>query len=89
MSEKKKLGKLINSHQVIELLDISQAQFYAWLREGKLPYYRLGRKYMFDQNEIEELIQQSRVEVLEDPIEIEKQIQTLIQRHNEAKKVMA
>lgn len=82
----KKLGKLIESAKVRDILGgLSQEHFYKWIRSGKLPYYRLGRKYLFDQDEIEKLIRESRVDVFPEPEELELEIQGMVERYNHKK----
>lgn len=35
-----------------ELLDVSPSTLYRWIKQGKVPFYRLGREYQFDRDEL-------------------------------------
>ncbi len=53
----KALGQKSPGHRLsfaegCELLDVSPSTLYRWIKQGKVPFYRLGREYQFDRDEL-------------------------------------
>lgn len=49
---KKSGGKRIGFPEACELLGKSGSTLYRWIREGRVPFYRVGREYEFDRDEL-------------------------------------
>lgn len=49
---KKSGGKRIGFPDACELLGKSASTLYRWIREGRIPFYRVGREYEFDRDEL-------------------------------------
>ncbi len=47
----------INAEQVMADLGIAKATLYRWMKEGSIPYYKLGNKTLFKLEEVKSLIQ--------------------------------
>jgi excisionase family DNA binding protein len=47
-----KPGGRLNFTKATELLNIGSSTLYRWIREGRVPFYRLGREYQFDRDEL-------------------------------------
>lgn len=54
---------LFTTKDVMRILSISQRTLYYWIEQGKLHPVRIGRGYRFKPEEIEALINESKVEV--------------------------
>lgn len=48
----KSVGQRLNFKEACGLLGKSQATLYRWVNEGKVPFYRVGREYQFDRDEL-------------------------------------
>lgn len=46
----------INAEQVMSELGIAKATLYRWMKEGIIPYYKLGNKTLFKLEEVKALI---------------------------------
>ena len=49
---KKSGGKRLGFSEASELLGKSGSTLYRWIREGRIPFYRVGREYEFDRDEL-------------------------------------
>ena len=54
-----KKSPLATAEEVREFLRISQGTYYVWMREGKLPFYKIGKRNLHDLDEILELARQT------------------------------
>jgi excisionase family DNA binding protein len=61
---KKQPKNYLTAEEVMEQLDISRATLHRWMNEGKLKFYKLGRKTLYKPEDIQALIQPG---VVEDP----------------------
>lgn len=43
---------LLTVEEVAEYLEVSKVTIHTWKREGKLPFYRMGRRVYFKKSEI-------------------------------------
>lgn len=50
--KKKSKGTRLNVTEASEFLDKSPSTIYRWVQEGKLPFYKVGREYQFDREEL-------------------------------------
>ena len=50
---KKEYSSRLSVEEASELLGKSTSTIYRWAREGKIPFYRVGREYQFDRKELE------------------------------------
>ena len=48
----KPAGQRLNFADACELLNINSSTLYRWVREGRIPFYRPGREYQFDRDEL-------------------------------------
>ena len=51
-TKKKSKGDRLNIAEASEFLGISTSTLYRWAREGRVPFYRVGRGYHFDRDEL-------------------------------------
>jgi excisionase family DNA binding protein len=56
----KKAESLINAEQLSEVLGLSLTAIWRYCREGRLPHYKIGRRVLFDLEEVRAAL---RVEV--------------------------
>ncbi|MBS3999162.1 MAG: helix-turn-helix domain-containing protein [Desulfobulbaceae bacterium] len=43
---------LISTSKLIEILGVSRTTIYKWRRDGKIPYFKIGKMVYFDLNDI-------------------------------------
>jgi len=55
--------KLITIAELSSLWNIPKATLYNWVKQGRLPYVKLGRSLRFDLVQIEEFSEQSTIAV--------------------------
>lgn len=55
------LEKWVNLEDVAEHLSLSQDTVRAWIREGKLPAYKAGKRYKFKISEVDEWVRNGRI----------------------------
>lgn len=48
--------RILTGKEVMDILNISQPTFYQWVKKRKLKGYKVGRKWLFKENEIMALI---------------------------------
>ena len=53
--------KWVNLEDIAEHLSLSQDTVRAWVREGKLPVYRAGKRYKFKISEVEEWVREGKI----------------------------
>lgn len=49
---KKEDGQRLNFAEACEFFDVTPSTLYRWVREGRVPFYRPGREYQFDRDEL-------------------------------------
>lgn len=49
-------GDFISITRLVKYLNLSKMKIYSLMKNDKLPYYRLGRRYYFKLTEIDEFI---------------------------------
>ena len=49
-------GDFVSITRLVKYLNFSKMKIYSLMRNDKLPYYRLGRRYYFKLTEIDEFI---------------------------------
>ena len=49
-------GNFVSITWLVKYLNLSKMKIYSLIKNDKLPYYRLGRRYYFKLNEIDEFI---------------------------------
>lgn len=55
--------ELIGTKEASRRLGISFWTLYAWTRNGRIPYIRLGKRKLFDPYDLESFVKQHKVEV--------------------------
>ena len=60
--EEMQVEKWVNLEDVAKHLSISQDTVCTWIKEGKLPYYRAGKRYKFKISEIDEWVREGRIQ---------------------------
>ena len=53
--------KWVNLEDIAEHLSLSQYTVRAWVREGKLPVYRAGKRYKFKISEVDEWVREGKI----------------------------
>lgn len=53
----------LKKRDIINLLQVSEKTLYRWIREKKIPCYRINHQYRFSRSEINEWILDSRIEL--------------------------
>ena len=56
------MGNLINAQQVAEKLGVSPITVYKWASEGKIPFHKFGKCKRFKEEDVNDVINDSRVE---------------------------
>lgn len=70
-------GQRLNFTEACEFLNVSSSALYRWIQEGKVPFYRVGREYRFDRDELvligkQDLSGKRKAVVKLEPLKIEK-----------------
>ena len=63
MSDDKKQPKLLEAHDVAEMLNVKLSTVYTWVLEGYLPAIKLGKLVRFKLDEVLDWIEDNRVEI--------------------------
>jgi excisionase family DNA binding protein len=50
--KKKPNGQRMSFSETCEFFGIGASTLYRWIREGRVPFYRIGREYQFDREEL-------------------------------------
>jgi len=50
--ENEKQDQLINVEEVTRLLNVSKVTVFKWKKEGRIPFYRIGRRIFFKKQEV-------------------------------------
>ena len=54
--------KWVNLEDIAVYLSMSEDTVRTWIKEGKLPYYRVGKRYKFKISEVDEWIRSGRMQ---------------------------
>lgn len=60
--ENMQVEKWVNLEDVAIHLSVSQDTIRTWIKEGKLPFYRAGKRYKFKISEIDEWVRQGKIQ---------------------------
>ena len=60
--ESMNVEKWVNLEDVAEHLSISQDTVRTWIKEGKLPVYRAGKRYKFKISEVDEWVREGKIQ---------------------------
>jgi len=53
--------KWVNLEDIADYLSVSKDTVRTWMREGKLPVYRAGKRYKFKISEVDEWVREGRI----------------------------
>ena len=53
--------KWVNLEDIAEYLSVTEDTARTWVREGKLPAYKVGRRYKFKLSEVDEWVRSGRI----------------------------
>lgn len=53
--------KWVNLEDIAKHLSLSQDTVRAWVRDGKLPVYRAGKRYKFKISEVDEWVREGKI----------------------------
>lgn len=59
--EEMQVEKWVNLEDVAEHLSLSQDTVRTWIKEGKLPSYKAGKRYKFKISEVDEWVRTGRI----------------------------
>ncbi len=59
--EEMQVEKWVNLDDVAEHLSISRDTVRTWIKEGKLPFYRAGKRYKFKISEVDEWVRNGKI----------------------------
>jgi excisionase family DNA binding protein len=70
-------GQRMSFAEAYEFLGVGSSTLYRWIREGRIPFYRIGREYQFDREELvligrHDLSGKRKATVKLEPLQIEK-----------------
>ena len=60
--ENMQVEKWVNLEDEADYLRVSQDTVRTWIREGKLPVYRAGKRYKFKISEIDEWVRNGKID---------------------------
>lgn len=60
--ENMQVEKSVNLEDVADYLSVSQDTVRTWIKDGKLPVYRAGKRYKFKISEIDEWVRNGKIE---------------------------
>ena len=59
--ESMQVEKCVNLEDVAVHLSVSQDTVRTWIKEGKLPFYKAGKRYKFKISEIDEWVRNGKI----------------------------
>ena len=59
--ENMNVEKWVNLEDIADYLSVSQDTIRTWIKEGKLPVYRAGKRYKFKNSELDEWIREGKI----------------------------
>lgn len=60
--EIREVEKWVNLEDVAEHLSVSKDTVRTWMKEGKLPVYRAGKRYKFKISEVDEWLRKGKIQ---------------------------
>jgi len=60
-SENAQIEKWVNLEDIAEYLSVSKDTIRAWIRDGKLPYYKAGKRYNFKISEVDDYVRNGKI----------------------------
>tara|TARA_B100001964_G_C13884775_1_gene444552 strand:+ start:75 stop:266 length:192 start_codon:yes stop_codon:yes gene_type:complete len=60
------MKRLLNIEEASEYLSVSKNTLYQWSSQRRIESVHIGRKLLFDRNYLDELIERSKVEAMEE-----------------------
>jgi len=58
------MKRLMNVKEASEFLNINPYTLYNWVSQKRIPYVKLGRRTLFDLNDLEEFISSNKVSIV-------------------------
>lgn len=55
------IEKWVNLEDVADYLSVSKDTVRAWMKDGKLPFYRAGKRYKFKISEVDQWVREGRI----------------------------
>ncbi|MEO5859988.1 MAG: type IV secretion system DNA-binding domain-containing protein, partial [Pyrinomonadaceae bacterium] len=76
-TSEKPAGQRLNFAEACRFFDVKASTLYRWVREGRIPFYRPGREYQFDRDELvligrHDLSGKRKASVMLEPLSIDK-----------------
>ncbi len=59
--ENKNIEKWVNLEYIAEYLSVSKDTIRLWLKDGKLPIHRAGKRYKFKISEVDEWLREGKI----------------------------
>lgn len=59
--ESMQVEKCVNLEDVATHLSLSQDTVRTWIKEGKLPFYKAGKRYKFKISEVDEWVREGKI----------------------------
>lgn len=63
--------KLVNVQQISEMLSVKPATIYKWVRQGKIPFYKLESLVRFDPDEVWGWVAKKKARRLTHPVDLD------------------
>jgi excisionase family DNA binding protein len=60
-TESKAAERWVNLEDIAEHLSVSQDTVRTWIKGGKLPFYRAGKRYKFKISEVDEWVRNGKI----------------------------
>lgn len=54
-------GKWVNLEDIADYLSVSNDTIRNWIKDGKLPYYKAGKRYKFKISEVDEWLRKGKI----------------------------
>lgn len=55
------IEKWVNLEDIAEYLSVSKDTIRIWIRNGKLPYYKAGKRYKFKVSEVDDYVRNGKI----------------------------
>lgn len=53
--------KWVNLEDIADYLSVSKDTIRAWMKDGKIPFYRAGKRYKFKISEVDRWVREGRI----------------------------
>lgn len=53
--------KWVNLEDIADYLSVSKDTIRAWMKDGKIPFYRVGKRYKFKISEVDRWVREGRI----------------------------